>query len=135
MKFLILLLVSSTLAFTQSTPPPTPAQSAPQSQGTSPGSKKASPATPDRANSETTVPADIHEVRRNLEALKTAVAKMDEGPAHDAAEQNVKFLESLVSYLEHEKNQPASSANSRSSRRTQPMQPPQGVAGENPNPK
>ena len=140
MKVLVLLLLASSLAFSQSTPaqstpPSTPAQSAPPSQGTSPGSTKASPATPDRSNAQTTVPADIKEVRRNLEALKTAVAKMDEGPAHDAAEQNVKFLESLVSYLEHEKNMPASGATTRSPRRSQPMQAPQGVAGENPNPK
>jgi TolA-binding protein len=130
MKMLILLFLASTLAWAQSTP----AQSAPPSQGTSAGSTRAAPATPDRANSETTVPADIKEVRRNLEALKTAVGKMDDGPAHDAAEQNVKFLESLVSYLEHEKT-PASGATTRPSRRAQPTQAPQGVAGENPNPR
>jgi hypothetical protein len=131
MRVLILLFVASTLAFAQSTP----AQSPPPSQGSSPGSTKAAPATPDRTNSQTTVPADSKEVRRNLEALKTAVGKMDEGPAHDAAEQNVKFLESLVSYLEHEKNMPASGANSRPPRRAQPSHAPDGVAGENPNPK
>lgn len=32
----------------------------------------------------------------------TAVNKMDEGREHDMAEQNVEFLESVVSYLEDE---------------------------------
>lgn len=108
MKLLITLVVLAGLSAAQSTPPQTPpagaqsSSSAGSTQSGSTGATKA-PTTPDRASDKPAAPATITEVRRNLEALKTAVAKMDEGPAHDAAEQNVKFLESLVSYLEHEK--------------------------------
>ena len=107
MKLLAAIIIVSALAFAQSTPPQTPPSGA-ESKGTS-SQTKAPPTTPDRSNAQTTVPADIKEVRRNLEALKTAVNKMDEGPEHDMAEQNVKFLESLVSYLEHENTARSSS--------------------------
>jgi hypothetical protein len=121
----------ASLAFGQSTPPQTLPPGAQAESGS--GQVKAAPATPDRANAQTTVPADIKEVRRNLEALKTAVAKMDEGPAHDAAEQNVKFLESLVSYLEHENSARSGRSSGSRSMRTQPNTgAPTGVAGENP---
>lgn len=110
-------LVFSSLAISQSTAQsPASPQSTPSGtqSGSGAGQKKAPPTTPDRANAQTTVPADIKEVRRNLEALKTAVNKMDEGPEHDMAEQNVKFLESLVSYLEHENVARSSASRQRS---------------------
>ena len=127
MRVLVAVIVFSALAFAQSStnPPPAPAQT-----GSAAAPAKAAPTTPDRANNQTSVPADIREVRRNLEALKTAVAKMDEGPEHDMAEQNVKFLESLVSYLEHEKSATSSTPKSRGSQAN--LGAPSGVAGENP---
>ena len=100
MKLIAALILFSTVALAQSSSTQ-PSSTGAQSSATH--TAKPAPTTPDRANAQTSVPADITEVRRNLEALKSAVNKMDEGPAHDAAEQNVKFLESLVSYLEHEK--------------------------------
>ena len=124
---IIIVLVAS-VTFSQSTPPQTPAPGAQVESGA--GQVKAAPTTPDRTNAQTTVPADIKEVRRNLEALKTAVSKMDEGAAHDMAEQNVKCLESLVSYLEHENTTRSTTPRSR---RSQPSSSaPTGVAGENP---
>jgi TolA-binding protein len=118
MKFLAFIvacsLAFSSFAISQSTPPQTPPPGSESSSGAGQTKSTAPPTTPDRANAQTTVPADIKEVRRNLEALKTAVNKMDEGPEHDVAEQNVKFLESLVSYLEHE-NTARSSSKSKTS--------------------
>ena len=133
MRVLAAVILLSALVFAQSSAnqPPSSQSSASGTQSGAPA--KAAPTTPDRANNETSVPADIREVRRNLEALKTAVAKMDEGPEHDMAEQNVKFLESLVSYLEHEKSSARSGASSSKSRGSQSgTGAPTGVAGENP---
>jgi hypothetical protein len=131
MRAISVLVVVSAIAFAQSSPPQSTSPGV--QPGNSVGAAKPAPSTPDRSNAQTTVPADIKEVRRNLEALKTAVGKMDDGPAHDAAEQNVKFLDSLVSYLEHQDAMRQGGMSQRPrSRRTQPMQGPQGVAGENP---
>jgi TolA-binding protein len=134
MKIFAAIILLSSVAFAQSTSTQTPPSSTPAQTGTASAPAKATPTTPDRANAQTSVPADIKEVRRNLEALKTAVSKMDEGPEHDMAEQNVKFLESLVSYLEHE-NASRSGTNSRTpkSRSGQTNSgAPTGIAGENP---
>jgi TolA-binding protein len=134
MKLLAAIIVFSAVAFAQSTSSQTPPSATPAQSGSASAPAKAMPTTPDRANAQTSVPADIKEVRRNLEALKTAVNKMDEGPEHDMAEQNVKFLESLVSYLEHENaaKSGATSATRKSKGGQTSTGAPTGVAGENP---
>jgi TolA-binding protein len=132
MKIVAAIILLSSVAFAQSTSSQTPPSSTPAQTGTASAPAKATPTTPDRANAQTSVSADIKEVRRNLEALKTAVSKMDEGPEHDMAEQNVKVLESLVSYLEHEKSAGSSAGTSKSRRTQSSAGAPTGVAGENP---
>src|SRR5689334_6227209 len=130
MRMFAAVLLLSIAAVAQSSAQAPPATTQPAQTGSASAPAKAAPTTPDRANQQTTVPADIKEVRRNLEALKTAVAKMDEGPEHDMAEQNVKFLESLVSYLEHESA--AKPGATTKSKRATTSDSTKGLAGENP---
>ena len=133
MRMFAAVLLLSIAAVAQSSAQAPPATTQPAQTGSASAPAKAAPTTPDRANQQTTVPADIKEVRRNLEALKTAVAKMDEGASHDMAEQNVKFLESLVSYLEHESAaKPGAASATTKSKRDTSSDSTKGLAGENP---
>jgi len=105
------LLLFSSLAWAQSEPPQTPPPTAGQTQSGAGSVRGSTPQSGAQTGSETQKPSasgcpgagdmqtDVAQMQKNLEELRTAVNKMDDGPARDASLANVKMWEGLVGHM------------------------------------